>query len=335
MELIKYQRRPQNWNELIKGFDTKTLFHETFWHDHILSIHSDSRIEYFWIEDNNVIVGYFCGMVIRKLFLKIMGSPLGGTGTNYMGPIVNKDIDQQDLISSIERMCKRERITHFEISNDFLNSEVMERLGFNKHPSVTHKLEIAETEEEAFKRLLSVCRNRIRKAKKNNLLAEIATDPSIVGHFFEQFKEVYGKQDMVTPFGESRVKSLYDSLVKKKTLLPIWVKMGDKVIATGLFPYDERAIYFWGGTSWLQFQKFCPNEMLHWTVIKFAIKNRIREYNMCGGGSQFKNKFGGADVEYITYSKSYLPLLKYLREIYNQMHFFQLKIKGKLKNLFS
>lgn len=332
MELVQLHKRPKDWNDRIKQYDTKTLFHEASWHNHIESINKSGKMLYFSIEKDNSIIGYFCGLAVRKSLIKIMGSPLGGTGTNYMGPIVNRDINQYELIPAIDRMCRSLGIMHIEISNNFFDFRTMENQKYIKYHCITNLIELPDTEEEAFSNMRSACRNRIRKANKNNLIVELMCDGSIVDHFFEQFKEVYGKQGMARPFGKDRVESLYKCLYNQKRLLPIMIKKNDEVIATGLFPYDENAIYFWGGASWLKHQKLCPNELLHWSVIKFSIENNIREYNLCGGQSQFKNKFGGADVDFFRYSKSNFAPLKYARDLYRNFHWFKLKIKGKFSN---
>jgi lipid II:glycine glycyltransferase (peptidoglycan interpeptide bridge formation enzyme) len=211
------------------------------------------------------------------------------------------------------------------MSHFWLDQKVMAELGFSVYPGVTHLLKLPENEADTWNMLKSSARNRIRKAEDNSLVVEKATDDSIVKHFYEQFIEVYGKQGMVTPFSEDRPRSLFKHLYAAGALLPLFVKYKDEVIATGLFPYDEKCIYFWGAASWLKNQKLCPNELLHWHVIKFAVDNRIRAYNMCGGTSQFKNKFGGDDVPYMHYSKSALPFMQQARNWYKNRHFRALK----------
>lgn len=329
MHLEKLEHRPADWDELIKAFDSKTLFHESAWHDHILSIHKKSRMLYFSIIEKDKRVGYFCGLTVRKLSFNIMGSPLSGTGTNYMGPLVNIDVDQQKLIDSIDEMCKQEKIAYIELCNDILCRDFMENNGYLVSNGVTHKVEIAENIDAAFSNLKSTCRNRIRKGEKNNLQVEVSKDSSIVNFFFDQYTEVYGKQGKTTPFGIKRVKSLYDCLHAANRLLSIQVKKKDCVIATGLFPFDENAIYFWGAASWLKYQKFYPNELLHWEVIKFAVTNRIKIYNMCGGGSRFKNKFCGDDLAHLKYQKSTSRFIGMLISVYKEGHFIKLNFTPK------
>jgi len=326
MRLEQYKERPANWDVLIKDYDSKTLFHETVWHDHILSIHRKSEMQYFSIHDDCGIVGYFCGLMVRKAIFKIMGSSLTGTGTNYMGPVVNSDIDQGKLIKAIDEVIKQNNIDYIELCNDVLNNEVLKEIDYHLSDGKTHKVNIADNEDGAFNNLKSVCRNRIRKGIKNGLKAEITSSREIVDIFYQQYIEVYGKQGRSLPFGIKRVNGLYDCLYPSGRLLTVWVKKGETVVASGLFPFDDNAIYFWGAASWLKYHKFCPNELLHWEVIKFAVKNGIKEYNMCGGHSQFKDKFGGSDVPHVKFVKTNSRLFDLLKFLYKKWYFLKQRL---------
>lgn len=333
MHLIRLPERPPGWDRMIQQYDSKTLFHEGPWLDHVLSIHPRGRIDYFAIADNGHTVGYFCALRIRKLLLSICGSPLGGIGTNYMGPLVNQDIDQSELVRALIELCKQENIAHLELAHIWLDPAVMEAHGFSVHRGVTHLCPLPSDEKTAWELLKSTCRNRIRKAEKIGLTVEMTDDPSIVGHFYAQFREVYGKQGMIAPYGEDRPRSLFHHLLPANRIFPLWVKYKGDVIATGLFPHDERCVYFWGAASWLKYQHLCPNEILHWTVMKLAIARQIPLYNMCGGTSQFKSKFGGSDIPYNQYSKSFLLFLKTARQAYRYVHFKKLKLWALLQPL--
>jgi lipid II:glycine glycyltransferase (peptidoglycan interpeptide bridge formation enzyme) len=201
----------------------------------------------------------------------------------------------------------------------------MEEAGFQVQEGVTHLCPLPGDVDAAWATLRGEARNRVRKAEKNGLVVERTDDPAVVEHFHEQFQEVYGKQGMAAPFGVERPRSLFRHLLPAGRLLPLWVRRGDEVLAAGLFPYDERCIYFWGAASWLRHQALCPNEALHWEVIRFAVEQGIPAYNMCGGTSQFKNKFGGEDVPYNTYHKSGVPFLRKARELYRERHFRSLR----------
>ena len=317
--------RPANWDEVISRYPTKTLFHEAAWLDHVQSIHPRAQTVYYEIRDDGRLIGFHCALRIRRMMIPIHGSPLGGTGTNFMGPLVEHDVDQREVVSALCRLFGPRHFLHVELSNPWLDRATMEAAGFAVQEGLTHVRALPADEDAAFAGLTSEARNRVRKAKKNGVVIERTNDPLVVSHFFAQFREVYGKQGMVTPFEEDRPRSLFDHLMPANRLLAIWARRDDDILAAGLFPYDEQCIYFWGAASWLQYHHLCPNEALHWGVIQFAVEKGIPVYNMCGGTSQFKNKFGGEDIPYLIYHKSALPMLQTARRVYRDWHYRSLK----------
>ena len=326
--MIRFNRlpgRPADWDTLIRAYPSKLIFHEGAWLDHALSIHPEGRIEYFEILRDGKRVGLHCGLRITRMLIPIHGSPLGGTGTNYMGPLTDADVDQGELLTGLTALLGPRHYLHMEVAHPSLDPGLMLDHGFKMDDSVTHVVPVPNDVEAAWGGLRSEARNRIRKSEKQGVVVEATTDPAIVDQFYEQFGEVYGKQGMVRPFGPERARSLYDNLFPAGRLLPLWARRGDDILAAGLFPYDEKCIYFWGAGSWLKYHQFSPNEALQWGVIKFAAERGIPSYNMCGGTSQFKNKFGGADVPHRTYHKSALPLLEKARQMYKDRHFRSLR----------
>jgi hypothetical protein len=329
VELVRLPGRPADWDALIRCYEDKTLFHESCWLDHLLDVHPGSRIDYFVVRDAGSEVGYFCAQRLRKFALPVYGSPLPGTGTNYMGPLVRRGVDRRALIRAIVRACWRNGAAHLELSAAWLDEGVAGACGLAVDRGVTHLVPLPSSEEAAWAAMKSTARNRVKKAERAGLIAEVTTDPAVVDHFFQQLGEVFGKQGMARPYGIERPRSLFRRLTPAGRLLPVWVRHRQEVIAAGLFPYDERCIYFWGAGSWLASQHLCPNELLQWTVMRRAVELGIPMYNMCGGGSQFKDKFGGSDVPYHLYSRSLLPLLSSARRAYRRLHWWGLRFRGR------
>lgn len=330
MEIIRLPARPHDWNAKIRHLEGKTLFHETSWHDHLLDVRPEATVMYCAIVEDSRTVGYFSALALRKLLLPVVGSPLPGTGTNYMGPMLEPGVDQRAVIHALSSFLRRSLTAHMELASTFLDEDPLTEADFSVHRRVTHLVPLPPDEASAWKGLKSTARNRVNKAAAAGLVAEVVTDASIVEQFFEQFVEVYAKQGLAVPFGVERPRSLFDALMPADRLLPVRVRNGTDVIAAGLFPFDERCVYFWGAASWLRAQALCPNELLHWTVMREAIARGIPQYNMCGGNNQFKDKFGGTDVPYNHYSRSFLPLLPQARRAYAFMHHKQLKLRGTL-----
>ncbi len=325
LSLARISPTDAEWDALVREFPGRTLFHESAWHHHLRDIHPAGQMQYFEIRQGRQRVGIHCGLRITKLGLPIHGSPLGGTGTNYMGPLVYEHVAGAALGPLMRSLLGPRHGLHLEVSHFRLAPEGMLAAGFDRHESVTHLIRLPDSEEAAWAMLKSPCRNRVRKAQQFGLEVRTASDASVANRFFDQFIEVYGKQGMQTPFGIERPQSLYRHLAPAGRLLPLEVWHEGRVLASGLFPFDDHCIYFWGAGSWLREQHLCPNELLHWEVIRFAVQRSLAAYNMCGGRSQFKDKFGGEDVPYVTYSKSALPGLRYARDVYRRLHFMRLK----------
>jgi hypothetical protein len=242
-------------------------------------------------------------------------------------------VDHVEAVRAMMSFLRRSFTAHVELASTFLEEGVLADAGFSVLRRVTHLVPLPPDEALAWKGLKSTARNRVNKAIASGLVAEVVTDPGIVAQFFEQFVEVYAKQGLAVPYGVERPQSLFTALMSAGRLLPIRVRNGDDVIAAGLFPFDERCVYFWGAASWLRAQALCPNELLHWTVMREAIARKIPQYNMCGGNNQFKDKFGGTDIPFNHYTRSFLPLLPQARRAYAFMHHKQLKLRGTLRRV--
>lgn len=325
--MTRLPERPTNWDEAIRYYDGKTLFHESSWLDHIATIHPGTRIEYLSLQDDQGHLGFLCAVTMRRFLINVWGSPLPGTGTLSMGPVVKRPVDDGELVAALIRYCRNNGVRHIELSHASLDPEVMKMHGMQIDTGVTRLCPLPANEEAAWASLRSTCRNRIRKAEGNGLVAEYVDDPQIVDQFYEQYRQVWAKQGLRIPFTIERPRSLFEHLMPVGRLLPVRVKYRDRVVATGLFPHDERCVYFWGGASWLEYQSLYPNELLHWTLIRLAIQRGIPLYNMYGGKSQFKDKFGGEEVVTHRFSQSFLPLLITARNLYQAYHRKRMKSK--------
>lgn len=320
LTITRLPKRPVDWDQIIRGYDGKTLFHESCWLDYVTTIQPGARIEYLSLQDDRGHLGFITAVTMRRLLVKVWGSPLPGTGTFSMGPILGRPAVATDLVKALLGYFRETGVKHVEMAGDWFDPEVMRTHGMKVDTSVTHLCPLAADEDTAWAALRSTCRNRIRKAERNGLIAEWTDDPQIVDHFYEQYIQVWGKQGLRVPFSIDTPRALFEHLMPVGRLLPVWVKYRDRVIATGHFPHDERCIYFWGGASWQEYQSLYPNELLHWTVIRLAIQRGIPLYNMYGGRSQFKDKFGGEDVKTHSFSQSFLPLLGAARNLYRAYH---------------
>lgn len=319
----------QEWDRIISAFDSKAIFHQSVWLNFIEKTQGIKRT-LLKIEKNNKTIGYFPCFIFYKGPFKILGSPCVGWVTNFMGPVVNKNnFNQQNFLNALENYCKSQKIVQIEISNPVFEPVIMKSYGFNCREDITYILDLSPNEEEMWKNLRSECRTAIRKAINNNLIAEDTNDPQIIDEYYSQLREVFARQRLTPTYSYKTPQALFDCLKKEDLLFSLRVKLGQEVIATGLFSHDDRDVYFFGGASRQKFYHLRPNNFLHWELMKIAAKRGILRYETGGGG--FKQRFGGKLIKKYHWYKSYNLFAKFGRKIYKHQFRILQRLKGKLK----
>jgi len=334
LAVVQLPGRPNGWDRDIQGFATKTLFHESAWLDFVQTIHPRGRIEYFQIRQGGAPAGYFCVVrVNRARVFPVYGSPLPEAGM-YMGPLVGDSVSQTDLVQALVRVCKSRMIASLELANDWLDPQLMRGLGFEVYPNVTNICPLPRDEASAWAALRGTCRTRIRKAEKSGLEAEITDDVAIVDDFYRYLTRVLQHKGWRLRYGIERPRSLMACLTPADRLFSVRVKHQGRVIGVAFYPHDERSMYYWEGASDLDHLELCPNELLHWTAMKEAIRRRIPMFNIGGGPvpSRFTRKFGGKDVPYHSYRRNFVPFLETARNLY---HLFDFRKSGRTPDALS
>jgi len=313
------------------SFKSKTLFHEPCWLEYLESTGKGTP-KYFEIKDGQRTPGYFVFLERRVGPFRVMGSPLPGWTTNYMGPLINEDIDQEILVRSILQLARKRKCLYIELKNQILDQEIMKRCRFKSVAGNTAVKRIGREESAILESMEGTARNRIRKAVKNNLELEIAEEMDAIDEYYVMIVERYREQGLDFPFGKERLYRLWKCLKPSGRLLVLRIRRNGKTIAAGLFPHDERCIYYFGGASLPEEKQYCPNELMHWEVMRFASREGIPEYDLCGT-SRFKRKFGAEDIPFVAYTFSPLPGFDIMRKSVYSLYWKKLRMQQSLKDV--
>jgi len=319
---------PEAWDEAIKAFDSKCLFHQSVWLRFLEETQGAKTLR-FKITDKGKTDGYFVGLVVRKGPLKILGSPLPGWTTDYMGPVVDKGFDSEMFLDTLDEKCRNLGIHHIEMCNTVLPPDLMLAKGYVVEDYCTFTAPLFEDEKLMWDNLHSKCRYNIRKAYSNGLRVEACDAPAIVDEYYSELVDVFARQRLVPSYPVERVRSLFE-LLSPGSITALCVKHGDKVIASGLFPYDDRSVYLFGAASWKKYQGLFPNELLYWTAMTISAKKGILQFDMCGDGS-FKHKFGAKMIPVHKYSKSYSFAARWGREAYRAAFRAKQSLNGRFR----
>jgi lipid II:glycine glycyltransferase (peptidoglycan interpeptide bridge formation enzyme) len=304
------------WDELIAPYESAQLFHRSPWLDYLAASRGiDVRL--LAIRDDDTTVGYFCGGLVRKGPFRVLGSPLKGWGTNCMGPIVAHDAEPGAVLRAVDDFANREGLAMVELEGPALHDSDMPASGFEAVRSWTYRVSLTAGDPDRMWRALdSTARNRIRKAFKAGLTVEDTDDPAIADEFYDQYSALVKRKGFKPPYLRDYPRLLVRHLKKADLLFALRVRDSTgRVLATGLFPHDDRVVYFWGGASWREWRDLCPNEFLHWSLMRLASQRGLRRYDMCGHG-RFKKKFGGTLVELKRWHKCYWRSARWARKSY-------------------
>jgi hypothetical protein len=320
------------WGELIIPYQGCELFHRPEWLEYLAT---SRQIEFrSWaIRDGSKTIGYFSAGLICMGPFKIMGSPLRGWGTNFMGPVVNADVDQEALLRSLDALAAREHLAMTEIESRILQDQNLVASHYEPSPSWTYLVPLTADHNVMWLALDSTRRTGIRKAIKAGLSVEDTDDPSLADQFYDQYTHVMRRKGESPPYPRAHPRLLVKHLKKADLLFALRVRDDTgRVLATGLFPHDDKTIYFWGGASSTEALHLCPNDLLHWSAMCMAADRGLCLYNMSGHG-RFKMKFGGTLTELKRWHKFHWWSARWARRGYELLCRERKKLPGKWQRL--
>jgi hypothetical protein len=168
----------------------------------------------------------------------VLGSSFPGWTTPYMGFNLVAGVSRADALGAIEKLAWDElKCLHMEVSDPYFKVEDGEALEFTVQFYTSYRTDLTKSEEEIFNGMDSACRRCVRKAEKSGVTIEEAHDLAFADEYYEQLKDVFGKQGLVPTYHVERVRALIKNLEPTGRLLLVRARDPEgKCIATGIFP---------------------------------------------------------------------------------------------------
>ena len=319
---------PGTWDAWIAATGRGRIYHSSAW---MAFLHETQPGRPVWarVHENGRPIGFFAGRVLRKYGLRILGSPLPGWTTHYMGPILEGDRPfSLDILRGLDDWVFRSlRCVHFETLSPDVPVGLMESLGYKTHAFHSFLLDLRQDETSLFRKFNKGCKWSIHKAQREGLTFEEGGDEEFIQDYYAQLVEVFARQRLPPTYPPSRVEALLRHLRKERVLFTRIRHPDGRCLATGIVPYDSRSAYLWGAASWRNGQKHCPNELLQWHLMRRLRELQIPFYDF-GGGGEYKAKYRGARICVAWFYKSrYKPLAK-ARDLYQSAFYARQRLKG-------
>jgi CelD/BcsL family acetyltransferase involved in cellulose biosynthesis len=283
--------------------------------------------------DGSSTVGFFTGLVQRRFGLRILGSPMPGWTTAFMGFNLEPGVSRRAALEALMPFVFGQlRCAHLEVRDRNVVAADLEGLRFRQLTWTGLEVDLRSSEEEIWASLKAPCRTAIRKAEKLGVTIEEAAGEDFAEDFYPQLEDVFSKQALVPPYGIERVRELIRHVHPTGRLLLLRARSAEgECIATGIFPGMNRTMHFLAGASWRQHQHLRPNEALMWHAMKHW---RSRGVDVCdlGFALSYKRKWGGREVHVPFLSTSRFRILSVMRDGAEIAHGARQALLGRMRS---
>ncbi|HUL00884.1 MAG TPA: FemAB family XrtA/PEP-CTERM system-associated protein [Nitrospirota bacterium] len=208
---------------------------------------------------------------------------------NYGGMLCSAEGTAELLLDESRKILKDLRGEYAELRH--LGNSVS-GLETREH-KVTMILDLLNDEEAAWKKLDAKVRNQVRKAEKSGLKA-------IEGHLdlLDGFYEVFCRnmRDLGTPvYCMDFFRNILTAFPDSTRIISI--TLDGRTIASGILTWFRETLEVPWASSIRDYREMCPNNLLYWEAIQFAIRNRQRKFDFGrstpGEGTfRFKKQWG-------------------------------------------
>lgn len=292
-----------DWDSIVKKYSKATVFHLSCWHQ-VLNSSISGRVIRFKILKDDETFGYWCGVLLKKFGIKIFGSPLPGSGTDYMYPLLTKKLSANELFVACHQWAKNTGVVHIELGGEIFTENLLKKKGYNLRPMCTYRVDLLFDESVLWQNIKPTMRNKIRKAKKNGVIVSPDNTKEFASRYFDMLKFVFRRQGLVPTYSLDRVEKIIKILSNSGNIVNFTAWKDSEPLSTIILLKYDKTLYFWGGASYKSAYAFGANDIIHWYAFLYALNEGFSVYDTCGGGD-YKKKFGG---ELINLPAGYLSL---------------------------
>jgi len=282
----------RSWDSFVYGSDDATSYHRYAWKS-VIEGSFGHRGYYLGAVDGLGALQGILPLIHMKSWL--FGNFLVSVPfVNYGGLLCRSAEAQAVLLEEAERLRMTLSAEHVELRH---LQRPLAKLPSKEH-KVTMVLPLARSEEEQWAAFNAKLRNQIRKAEKNGI--------SFTGGHLDLLDDFYAifarnMRDLGTPvYG----KGLFENVLATfpDTTRIFSVAYQGKTIAAGLASWFMDTIEIPWASSIADYKSLCPNNMLYWEAIRFAIEKGFSRFDFGRstpdeGTYNFKKQWGAEPVQ--------------------------------------
>jgi lipid II:glycine glycyltransferase (peptidoglycan interpeptide bridge formation enzyme) len=241
------------------------------------------------------MVGLFPMLMTRKGPFRILGSPLTGWNTPYMGPLIKAEL-LNEAMSAFNSFIKSLKADYVEVRFPQADLILPSMARFHNEPVYTYIVDLEGGEDKVWSRLKGECRRDVRKALKNNVKIVETEERSWVEDFFPMLQNSFAKTGQVPTRIKESYYDLWDYLNPTGKLKVIFAEYEGHRIAGLAFLTYRDTVYAHAAGAYGKYNRVAPTYLMYWHMIKWAAANGFRKFDFTGKGiksiDHFKESFG-------------------------------------------
>ena len=292
MKVVSLDVDKASWDSFVQCAEDATAYHQFGWNTLIAKCFGH-QCHYLAAMDDQ---GQWQGILpLVHMQSRIFGNFLVSVPfVNYGGLLHKTDTAAALLLDEAERIRQSCGATHVELRHA---SHCVEHLPTKQH-KVSMVLDLASDVDAQWKAFNAKLRNQIRKAEKSGL-------QFVIGHLdlLDGFYEVFARnmRDLGTPvYGKEFFYNVLETFQDTTRILA--VRHEGKVIGAGIVLWFRDTLEMPWASSIRDYRELCPNNMLYWEAIRFAIERGFRKFDFGRstpheGTYNFKKQWGSLPVQ--------------------------------------
>jgi FemAB-related protein (PEP-CTERM system-associated) len=281
----------ERWDAYVNSRPDATGYHLSGWANVFRKAFGhDTR--YLAAEAGGNVVGVLPLVIFKTPFLRRFSVSL--PFINYGGIVADTPEIERALVEAAIAETRALRGEYLELRHT--------KKRFPSFPSKQHKvgmiLPLQESEEKQWSALDRKIRNQVRKAEKSRLRAsEGGLD--LIDAFYDVFS--HNMRDLGTPaYGKPWFEEILKHFPEQTRIFCVW--LDDQPIAASYVFWHRDTMEVPSASALRSFNPLCPNMLLYWEMLKFAIGRGMRHFDFGrstpGAGTyEFKRQWGAQPHE--------------------------------------
>lgn len=299
----------------VERYRDSTVFQTGAWLDFIEETQEATRVVAV-VRDGSAVVGRFTGLVVRKLGVRLLGSPFPGWTTAYMGFNLEPGVPRTEALAALTTLAFKELgCIHFELMDRQVTTHEAEAAGYRYRLYRGFEVDLTRTEDELLAAMSRTCRKTIRRAEHSGLVVEEASDESFVDEYYSQLTDVFARQGLKPTYDHARVVALVRHLLPTSRLLLLRARDAEgRCTATSVSLGFDGKMYSWGAASCRDAGATGSNEALKWYGVRYWKARGMTVWDLAGW-AEHKRKYGGYEIGVPWIRQSKYPGLEVMREL--------------------